>query len=78
MAQRTKTDVEKFCTFPYREIHLDSQGVFGPCCQYTKRKNKDKYDMSNVNSIKEYLNSKQLRDIKQDLQKGIKLEQCRY
>ncbi len=78
MAQRTETNVEKFCTFPYREIHLDSQGVFGPCCQYTKRKNKDKYDMSNVSSIKEYLKSPQLENIKKDLEKGIKLEQCRY
>jgi len=72
MAQRTSKDVG--CTFPYRQIHFDSQGIFGPCCQFVNRKRL----FGNSSSIDEYLNSKELENLKEDLNNGVQVNECRF
>lgn len=71
MAKRTSKDVG--CVFPYRQIHFDSRGNFGPCCQFTDRRN-----FENIHSITEYLNSVQLEDIKIKLNRGERISSCQF
>ena len=96
MAQRTKKELKrlkrlhksKFCSHPYREVHMDSQGVFGPCCQFVQRfvdvkkypklAMKHRYNMAGLDTIKQYLESAQLQRLKDDLSKGVEPESCKY
>lgn len=59
------------CSEPYRQIHFDSRGNLGPCCQFMgERLNFENFD--------EYLNSNWLKDIKTSLKNGKRIKNCDF
>lgn len=59
------------CSEPYRQIHFDSRGNLGPCCQFMgERPSFENFD--------EYLNSDWLKDIKQRLQNSEQIHNCDF
>jgi wyosine [tRNA(Phe)-imidazoG37] synthetase (radical SAM superfamily) len=63
--------MDTFCTEPYKQIHFDSRGNLGPCCQYIGNR-------PEVHSIDEYLSSEWLNDLKKQLSNGIKVDGCAF
>lgn len=63
--------MDTFCTEPYKQIHFDSRGNFGPCCQYIGPR-------PNVNGFDEYLNSNWLKDLKTSMLAGEKVKGCEF
>lgn len=60
-----------FCTEPYKQIHFDSRGNLGPCCQYVgERPDVDNFDA--------YLQSDWLKKLKEDLGNGKKVPGCNF
>lgn len=59
------------CSEPYKQIHFDSRGNFGPCCQYIGSR-------ENFSSITEYLNSNWLSNLKKELDEGKKINGCSF
>ena len=60
-----------FCTEPYKQIHFDSRGNLGPCCQFIGNR-------PEVQSIDEYLNSSWLNNLKEQLSSGTKIDGCAF
>lgn len=60
-----------FCTEPYKQIHFDSRGNLGPCCQFIGNR-------PDVQSIEEYLNSSWLNNLKEQLSNGTKVDGCAF
>ena len=59
------------CSEPYKQIHFDSRGNLGPCCQYVGER-------PDVNSFEEYLDSDWLADLKQKLDNGERVSGCDF
>jgi len=59
------------CSEPHKQIHFDSRGNLGPCCQFMG-------DRLNFNSFEDYLASDWLRDIKTKLANGEKISNCNF
>lgn len=60
-----------FCTEPYKQIHFDSRGNLGPCCQYVGER-------PDVESFDEYLKSDWLNDLKERLANGERVSGCDF
>jgi pyruvate-formate lyase-activating enzyme len=60
-----------FCSEPYKQIHFDSRGNLGPCCQYIGER-------PNIDNLKDYLNSKWLEDLKTRLDNGERVTGCQF
>lgn len=71
MAKRTSSNVNTFCSEPYKQIHFDSRGNLGPCCQYMGER-------PNVESFNEYLSSDWLSDLRNKLDNGEKVSGCDF
>lgn len=61
-----------YCSEPFKQIHFDSRGNLGPCCQYIGKRDEE------VNSIDEYLQSSFLQTLKDSLSKGEKVSGCDF
>ena len=59
------------CSEPYKQIHFDSKGNLGPCCQYVG----DRLDTEN---FEDYLNSDWLAELKQKLDSGERVSGCNF
>lgn len=59
------------CSEPYRQIHFDSQGNLGPCCQYVGER-------PDVEGFDEYLKSDWLAQLKQKLKAGERVNGCDF
>jgi len=59
------------CSEPYKQIHFDSKGNLGPCCQYVG----DRLDTEN---FEDYLNSDWLAELKQKLDSGERVSGCDF
>tara|TARA_R110000737_G_scaffold17328_1_gene34908 strand:+ start:3698 stop:4861 length:1164 start_codon:yes stop_codon:yes gene_type:complete len=71
MAITTGSNVVTACSEPHKQIHFDSRGNMGPCCQYVgERPETDSFD--------EYLNSDWLADIKTRLDSGERVSGCDF
>ena len=71
MAITTGSNVVTSCSEPYKQIHFDSRGNMGPCCQYVgERPETDSFD--------EYLNSDWLADLKTSLDSGERISGCDF
>ena len=62
------------CTFPYKQINISPIGEYSPCCQFVAIGD----ELSNIKSIQEYINSDKLADIKQKLDNGVRIPECKY
>ena len=71
MAETTGRHVVTACSEPYKQIHFDSRGNLGPCCQYVGER-------PDVNSFQEYLDSDWLADLKQKLDSGERVSGCDF
>ena len=71
MAQRTSSNVDTYCSEPHKQIHFDSRGNLGPCCQFMG-------DRPNFDSFEDYIASDWLKDIKQKLANGEKISNCDF
>jgi wyosine [tRNA(Phe)-imidazoG37] synthetase (radical SAM superfamily) len=71
MAQRTNSNVDTFCSEPHKQIHFDSRGNLGPCCQFMG-------DRPNFDSFEEYLASDWLKNIKEKLANGERIGNCDF
>jgi wyosine [tRNA(Phe)-imidazoG37] synthetase (radical SAM superfamily) len=60
-----------FCIEPYKQIHFDSRGNMGPCCQFIGQR-------PDVKNLDEYLNSDWLENIKHHLSIGNKISNCEF
>lgn len=60
-----------FCTEPYKQIHFDSRGNIGPCCQYIGNR-------PEISGFDDYLKSKWLGDLKQRLNSGERISGCEF
>jgi pyruvate-formate lyase-activating enzyme len=66
-----KTDKQNtFCTEPFKQVHFNSRGELGPCCQYNGIRE------HSINGIDDYLNSEWLANLKQSLENGEKISGC--
>ena len=63
--------MKTFCTEPYKQIHFDSRGNLGPCCQYIGTR-------PDVNSFDDYLNSDWLNNLKKQLESGERISGCQF
>lgn len=63
--------MDTFCSEPYKQIHFDSRGNIGPCCQFIGKR-------PDVESVDNYLNSSWLKDLKDQLSNGIKVDGCAF
>lgn len=63
--------MKTFCTEPYKQIHFDSRGNLGPCCQYIG-------DRPDVDGFDEYLKSEWLSNLKQRLASGDRISGCDF
>ena len=59
------------CSEPYKQVHFDSRGNFGPCCQYIGPR-------ENFSSITEYLDSNWLLNLKNELNDRKKINGCNF
>lgn len=59
------------CSEPYKQIHFDSRGNLGPCCQYIGPR-------PSVENFDEYLESDWLKDLKQKLARGERVSGCDF
>lgn len=59
------------CTEPYKQIHFDSRGNLGPCCQYIGPR-------PDVSNFDEYLNSDWLKELKGKLNSGERVKGCDF
>jgi|TARA_B110000259_G_scaffold180304_1_gene220903 pyruvate-formate lyase-activating enzyme len=69
MAQRTSSNVG--CSEPYKQIHFDSVGNLGPCCQYVG-------DRPTTENFDEYLSSDWLANLKNKLDNGERVSGCDF
>jgi len=60
-----------FCSEPYKQIHFDSRGNLGPCCQYIGER-------PNIDNFGDYLNSNWLEDLKTRLDNGERVSGCQF
>lgn len=67
----TLENISKSCSEPFRQIHFDSRGNLGPCCQYMGER-------PNVENFEEYLNSNWLKNLKDSLDKGERISGCDF
>lgn len=63
--------MDSFCTEPYKQIHFDSRGNLGPCCQYIGER-------PYVTGIDEYLKSDWLKDLKLALSNNNRVDGCAF
>ena len=63
--------MDTFCNEPYKQIHFDSRGNLGPCCQYVGER-------PDTESFEEYLNSDWLADLKNKLESGKRVSGCDF
>lgn len=66
-----KSDAATYCSEPWKQVHFDSQGKMGPCCQYVGPR-------PDVDSIDDYWVSPELADIREKLDYGIELDGCKF
>lgn len=59
------------CSEPYKQIHFDSRGNLGPCCQYVGER-------LDVESFDEYLSSDWLANLKNKLDNGERVSGCDF
>ena len=59
------------CSEPYKQIHFDSRGNLGPCCQYVGER-------PEVESFEEYLKSDWLEEFKSRLNSGERVSGCDF
>ena len=59
------------CSEPYKQIHFDSKGNLGPCCQYVG-------DRPDTENFEDYLNSDWLAELKQKLNSGERVSGCDF
>ena len=59
------------CSEPYKQIHFDSKGNLGPCCQYVG-------DRPDTENFEDYLNSDWLAELKQKLDSGERVSGCDF
>jgi molybdenum cofactor biosynthesis enzyme MoaA len=71
MAKRTSSNVDTFCSEPYKQIHFDSRGNLGPCCQYVGER-------PDVENFDEYLKSNWLNTLKEKLANGERVSGCDF
>ena len=71
MAQRTSNNVDTYCSEPHKQVHFDSRGNLGPCCQFMG-------DRPDTNSLEDYLASDWLKEIKTKLAAGEKISNCDF
>lgn len=60
-----------FCSEPYKQIHFDSRGNLGPCCQYVGKR-------PSVESFDDYLKSDWLNEFKERLANGERVSGCNF
>ena len=60
-------DHKNFCALPWVGLDVSSQGFFRPCC---------KYNGNMAETYTEYLNSEELKELKQDFLDGKKPDKC--
>jgi pyruvate-formate lyase-activating enzyme len=60
-----------YCSEPYKQVHFDSRGNLGPCCQYVGNR-------MDFNTLNEYLASEWLDDLKTRLNSGEKVTGCSF
>lgn len=60
-----------YCSEPHKQIHFDSQGNLGPCCQFIGAR-------PDVNGFDEYLSSSWLADLKNRLDNGERVAGCKF
>jgi len=71
MAPITSSDVDTYCSEPHKQIHFDSRGNLGPCCQYVGER-------PEVESFEEYLKSDWLKEFKSRLNSGERVSGCDF
>lgn len=62
---------DAFCIEPWRQLHFDSEGRPGPCCNYIGR------SLNQNSSLYDYRNSLELSEIKAKLLKGQRIQGCK-
>jgi len=60
-----------YCSEPYKQIHFDSRGNLGPCCQYIGER-------AEVKSFSQYLESNWLKNLKERLNAGERINGCEF
>ena len=60
-----------YCSEPFKQIHFDSRGNLGPCCQFIGER-------PNVDNFNDYISSTWLSDLKSRLQNGEKVNGCEF
>ena len=65
------TTMKTFCTEPYKQIHFDSRGNLGPCCQFIGER-------PTVEGFEDYLNSSWLTELKEQLASGNRVSGCQF
>ena len=63
--------MKTYCSEPYKQIHFDSRGNLGPCCQYIGER-------PDVESFDEYLSSDWLANLKNKLDNGERVSGCDF
>tara|TARA_R110000822_G_scaffold267844_1_gene391320 strand:- start:876 stop:1937 length:1062 start_codon:yes stop_codon:yes gene_type:complete len=67
-----KYNNDTMCPLPFMAMHDSSPDAFSPCCHI------DHTDFKKYTNIKEYLQSKELKQLKENLTNGIKDKRCNY
>ena len=75
---KTTTNNSTFCVNPYMNLSVHPKGIVKPCCMSTKELVTDS-GQSTINnaSILEFWNSEDRRDMINNLNAGVKIEDCR-
>ena len=63
--------MKTYCSEPHKQIHFDSKGNLGPCCQYIGER-------PDVESFDEYLSSEWLANLKNKLDNGERVSGCDF
>lgn len=67
-------DIKTFCHLPFTSVWIGGTGLMNPCCKADLHQQKE-YQIPHHN-IDDYLNSKELVQLKNDLVKGVKNPAC--
>lgn len=73
-------DTKTFCAAPWFSLRTNTDGSFAPCCQFSpglsKFQGKKNFTVDN-DSIEEWRNSDYMKQVRQQLKNGKKIEECK-
>jgi MoaA/NifB/PqqE/SkfB family radical SAM enzyme len=69
-----KEDNKTFCILPFVHIHVDTDGIYKPCCVTPRNQFGNNSDMGNVSeeSVEDIFNSDKMKQLRLDLLNGVK------